>query len=69
MKAVTWIKVAIKPDEIQCTPNIMVEVNKCCANVDEKAADLHEEIRRELTHSGNENVGKKQQNRHLSQIQ
>lgn len=29
MKAGTWIKVAIKPDEMQCTPNdIMAELNK-----------------------------------------
>ena len=70
-KAETWIKVAVKPDEILWTPDdIMGELNRCCANV-EKVAELHDEMRRELAHSGKEfhEVGNKQQSRHLSQIQ
>jgi len=72
MKGDTWIKVDIKPDEVQCTPNnITAELNKRCANVEEMAAELHDKMRRELAHSRKEiqDVGKKQQNRHLSQIQ
>lgn len=71
-KAETWIRVVVKPDEIQRTPDdIITELNKRCENVEEKAADLYDKMRLQLAHSGKEfqEVGKKQQNRHLSQIQ
>ena len=70
-KAETWIKVAVKPDEIPRTPDdIMAELNRHCKNV-EKVAELHDKMRRELAHSGKEfhEVGNKWQSRHLSQIQ
>ena len=55
MKAQTWIKVAIKPDEMQCTPNdIMAELNKCCTKVEEMAAELHDKMCCELAHSRKE---------------
>ncbi|XP_078346908.1 uncharacterized protein LOC144632181 [Oculina patagonica] len=65
LKAETWIKLAITPEEIERTPfDVMVE------NVEEKAASLYEEMRKKLEHTGKDfaDVGKKQQQRHLTQI-
>ena len=65
LKAETWLKPAIKPEEIKHTPfDVMVE------NVEEKAASLYEEMRKNLEHTGKDftDVGKKQQQRHLTQI-
>ena len=45
--------------------------NNLRASVEEKAADLYHKMRQRLAHSGNDftEVGKKQQYRHLTQIQ
>ena len=62
----------IKPDEVQYISNdTMAELNKRYANVEEMVAEFHDKMRRELAHSGKEfkDVGKKKQNRHISQIQ
>ena len=76
LKAETWVKLAIKPEEIQRTPNdVLAQLTKqnsqLSATVEERAADLYDEMRRRLAHTGKEfqDVGKKQQNRHLAQIQ
>ena len=75
IKAETWIKLAIRPDEIKQTPNDVLaqlteDNSKLRAAVEEKAADLYDEMRQRLAHSGKEftEVGKKQQHRHLTQI-
>jgi len=67
IKAETWIKLAIRPDEIKQTPNDVLaqlteDNSKLRAAVDEKAADLYDEMRQRLAHSGKEftEVGKKQ---------
>jgi len=67
LKAETWVKLAIKPEEIERTPfDVLAETR----NVEEKAASLYEEMRQELAHRGKDftDVGKKQQHRHLTQI-
>ncbi|XP_078367450.1 uncharacterized protein LOC144651395 [Oculina patagonica] len=47
LKAETWIKLAIRPEEIEQTPfDVMVE------NVEEKAASLYKEMRKNLEHTG-----------------
>ena len=76
LKAETWVKLAIKPEEIQRTPNDVLaqltqQNSQLSATVEERAADLYDEMRRRLAHTGKEfqDVGKKQQNRHLAQIQ
>ena len=74
IKAKTWIKLATRPDEIKQTPNDVLaqlteDNSKLRAAVEEKAADLYDEMR-QRKNSGKEftEVGKKQQNRHLTQI-
>ena len=76
LKAETWIKLAIKPEEIQHTPNdvvvqLMQQNSQLGATVEERAADLYDEMRHRLGHTGKEfqDVGKKQQHKHLAQIQ
>ena len=77
LKAETWVKLAIHPEEIQRTPNdIMAQFTQQNSNlsttVEERAAELYDEIHHELAHTGKEfhDVGKiRQQLRHLAQIQ
>ena len=63
LKAETWVKLAIKPEEIERTPFDMLAETR---NVEEKAASLYEEMWQELAHHGKDStdVGKKQQHRH-----
>ena len=76
MRTETWIKLAIKPEEIQQSPNDVLaqltqENSELHATVEEKAADLYHEMRLRLAHSGKDftEVGKKQQHRSLTRIQ
>ena len=75
LKAETWIKLAIRPEEIKQTPDDVLaqltqDNSRLRATVEEKAADLYDEMRQGLAHSGKEftEVGAKQQHRHLTQI-
>ena len=72
----TWLKLGIKPEEIEQSPkdvlvHLMQENNNLRASVEEKAADLYHKMQQKLAHTGNDftEVGKKQQHRHLTQIQ
>ena len=59
LKAETWVKLAIKPEEIERTPfDVLAETR----NVEEKTASLYEEMRQELAYRGKDftDVGKKQ---------
>ena len=65
LKAETWVKLAKHPEEIQRTPNdIMAQVTQQHSNlsttVEERAAELCDEIHHELAHTGKEfhDVGK-----------
>ena len=77
LKVETWVKLAIHPEEIQRTPNdIMAQLTQQNSNlsttVEERAAELYDEIHHELAHTRKEfhDVGKiRQQLRHLAQIQ
>ena len=76
LKAETWLKLAINPEEIQRTPyDVMAQLIQQNSNlsttVEERAADLYDAMQSKLAHSGKEfqDVGKKQQQRHLTQIQ
>ena len=67
IKAKTWIKLATRPDEIKQTPNDVLaqlteDNSKLRVAVEEKAADLYDEMRQRFAHSGKEftEVGKKQ---------
>lgn len=56
LKGETWIKLAIKPEEIEQTPNDVLaqltqENSKLRATVEEKAAELYDEMRKRLVHS------------------
>ena len=64
----TWIKLAIKPEEIKLSPNDVLtklteENGNLRATVEEKAADLYHKMRQKMAHSGKDftDVGKKQQ--------
>jgi len=76
LKAETWVKLGIHPEENQRTPNdIMAQLTQQNSNlsttVDERAAELYDEMHHELAHTGKEfhDGGKRQQLRHLAQIQ
>ena len=75
LKAETWIKLGIKAEEIKQTPNdVLAQLNQANGNLPatlEKSAELYAEMRERLSHSGRDftEVGKKQQRRHLTQIQ
>ena len=75
LKAETWIKLGIKPEEIKHTPNdVLALLNRANGNLHDtadKSAELYAEMRERLAHSGKDftEVGKRQQNRHLTQIQ
>ena len=65
LKAETWVKLAIHPEEIQRTPNdVMAQVTQQNSNlsttVEERAAELCDKIHHELAHTGKElhDVGK-----------
>ena len=64
----TWIKLAIKPEEIKLSPNDVLtklteENGNLRATVEEKAADLYHKMHQKMAHSGKDftDVGKKQQ--------
>ena len=76
MRAETWIKLGVKPEEIEESPkdvlaHLIEENSNLHETVEEKAADLYNKMRQRLAHSGNDytEVGKKQQYRQLTQIQ
>ena len=67
LKAETWLKLAIKPEEIERTPNDVLADGR---NVEEEAASLYEEMKQKLAHAGNDftDVGNRQKYRHLKEI-
>ena len=72
----TWIKLSIKPEEIKLSPNDVLtklteEKGNLRATMEEKAADLYHKMRQKIAHSWKDftDVGKKQQCKHLAQIQ
>ena len=75
LKAETWIKLGIKAEEIKQTSiDVFAQLNQAKGNLPatlEKSAELYAEMRERLSHSGRDftEVGKKQQRRHLTQIQ
>ena len=75
LKAETWVKLGIKPEEIKQTPSdVLAQLNEANGNLHatmEKSAELYAEMRERLAHSGKDftEVGKRQQHRHLTQIQ
>ena len=76
VRAETWVKLSIKPDEVKQTPKDVVtqltEENEDLRNtIEDQAANLYWKMREELTHRGKNftQVGEKQQRRHLTQIQ
>ena len=76
MRTETWLKLGIKLEEIKQSPkdvlvHLMQENNNLRASVEEKAVDLYNKMRQKLAQTGNDltEVGKKQQHRHLTQIQ
>jgi len=76
MRAETWIKLGVKPEEIAESPkdvlaHLIEENSNLRETVEEKSADLYNKMRQRLAHSGNDytEVGKKQQYRQLTQIQ
>ena len=76
MRAETWLKLGVNPEEMEQTPkdvlaHLMQDNNNLRASVEEKSADLYHKMRQRLAHSENDftEVGKKQQYRHLTQIQ
>ena len=76
IKAETWVKLAIKPEEIERTPDdVLAQLTKGNGNframVDDKAVEIYEEMGQKLAHTGKDftDVEKKQQNRHLEQLQ
>ena len=53
----TWIKLAIKPEDIKLSPNDVLtklteENGNLRATVEEKAADLYDKMRQKMAHSG-----------------
>ncbi|KAJ7384317.1 hypothetical protein OS493_022424 [Desmophyllum pertusum] len=77
-RAETWVKVTINPEEILQSPydvkTQLTEENNLRATgptVEDKEVNLYWEMRQKLPHTGKDftSVGKKQQNRHLTQIQ
>ena len=75
LKAETWIKLGIKPEEIKQTPNdVLAQLNQANGNLSataEKSVELYAEMQERLAHAGRDftEVGKRQQHRHLTQIQ
>ena len=69
------MKLGIKPEEIKQTPSdVLAQLNQANGNLHatvEKSAELYAEMRERLAHSGKyfTEVGKRQQHRHLTQIQ
>ena len=69
------MKLGTKPEEIKQTPSdVLAQLNKANGNLHatvEKSAELYTEMRERLAHSGKDftEVGKRQQHRHLTQIQ
>ena len=75
MRTETWLKLGIKPEEVEQSPkdvlaHLMQDNNNLRASVEEKAADLYNKMRQKLAHTGNDftEVGKKQQHRHLTHV-
>ena len=76
LRADSWTKVGIHPEEIRQSPtDVLAELTKencdLRATVDEKAAHLYCEMRKRVAHTGKDftDVGQKQQQRHLTQVQ
>ena len=76
VRAETWVKLSIKPEEVKETPKDVVtqltEQNEDLSKtIDKKAANLYWKMKEELVHRGKNftQVGDKQQQRHLTQIQ
>ena len=75
MRAETWIKLGVKPEEIQESPkdvtSVIEENNNLRETVEEKAVDLYNKMGQRLAHSGNDytEVGRQQKYRQLTQIQ
>jgi len=76
VRAETWVKLSIKPDEVKQTPKDVVtqlteENEDLRKTIDEKAANLYWKMKEELTDRVKNftQVGDKQQRRHLTQIQ
>lgn len=76
VRADTWIKLSINPEKIDRSPSDVLaqlteENRKLRRSVEERAAELYDEMRQTLAHSGKAftDVGKKQQHRHLKQLQ
>ena len=66
MRAETWIKLRVKPEEIEESPkdvlaHLMEDNNKLYQSVEEKAADLYNKMRQGLANPGKDytEVGKK----------
>ena len=73
--AKTWVKITINPEEIRLTPchvlrKVMKENNNLLTTVEDKTAKLYHSEGQRLAHNGKHftEVGKKQQNRHLTEI-
>jgi len=67
LKAETWLKLAIKPEEVERTPNDVLADSR---DVEEEAASLYEEMRQNLEHTGKDftDVGVRQKHRRLKEI-
>ena len=70
VRAETWVKITINPEEIVLTPSdvlawVTKENNNLRTTVEEKAAELYDSVGQRLTHNDRHftEVGKKQQNR------
>ena len=63
----TWLKLSIKPEEIEQTPNNVLAEGR---DVEEEAASLYEEMKQKLEHAGKDftDVGNRQKYRHLKGI-
>ena len=71
--AKTWVKITINPEEIRLTPchvlpRVTKENNNLLTTVEDKTAELYHSEGQRLGKHFTE-VGKKQQNRHLTEIQ
>ena len=67
LKAETWLKLVIKPEEIERTPNDVLADSR---NVEEEAASLYEEMKQKLEHTGKDftDVGIRHKYRHFKEI-
>ena len=75
IRAETWIKITIKPEEIALTPSdVLAKVTKknndLSTTVEEKTAELYNSEGQRLAQNSKHltEVGKKQQNRQLTEI-